>query len=752
MPARTTAPAGRLAGATDFGAAAPSGAAACFGSAAPSRVVAFVGLAALVGSAAPAVAQDPARPTLSVGVLGDEVRLDGILDEPFWGETDSIGGLTMTEPDEGGDLVGRTTVRVAASARDLVIGIVAYDPDPDGIVSVSKQRDPPLRGEDHILLVLDTFRDRRSGYAFGITPGGARYDALISGQGERQSADWDGVWEAVTRRGPWGWSVEIRIPLNTLSFGDGLDAWGFNIERRIERLQEVSRWASPRRDYAVTQMARAGDLTDLPEFDLGIGISIRPALVGSVGVPEVDADVDASLEPSLDVQQRLGTNVAASLTVNTDFAETEVDTRRTNLTRFPLFFQEKRTFFLEGSDIFSFGFGLGNDVRPFHSRRIGLVSGTEVPLNVGGKTVGRVGDTNFGVLAVRTGSETGVAPATSMGVLRVQQNVLSESTLGVIGTLGDPVGRDGSWLGGADFTYRTSSLWTDKNFIAGFWGLAMNRSDLQGDRTALGVSLDYPNDLFDVFLSYKRIGESFDPSLGFVPRAGIQAMSASITYLPRPALSWLRTMRWELFNTLVTDLSGQWESYRIFTAPINAGFESGDRTEANLAWEGERLTEPFEIADGVVIPVGSYSWLRYRLEQQFASKRQLSGQVSWWFGDFYTGTLDQLSGRVSWRPSATLSLSLTGTRNSGRLPEGTILQELVGTRVQVNVSPDLQVNALVQYDNESGSVGANTRLRWTFSPVGDLFLVYNHNLQDLGDRWIKDSNQFLAKVQYAFRR
>jgi hypothetical protein len=225
-----------------------------------------------------------------------------------------------------------------------------------------------------------------------------------------------------------------------------------------------------------------------------------------------------------------------------------------------------------------------------------------------------------------------------------------------------------------------------------------------------------------------------------------------VTYLPRPELSWLRTMRWELFNTLVTDLHGEWESYRIFTAPINAGFESGDRLEINLAWEGEQLREPFEIAEGVVIPVGAYNWLRYRVEQAFASKRKVSGRVAWWFGDFYTGKLDQLSGSMSWRPSATFSVTVTGTRNSGRLPEGNILQELIGTRVQVNVSPDLQVNAFVQYDNDSGTVGANTRVRWTFNPLGDLFLVYNHNIRDIGERWLKDSNQFLAKVQYAIRR
>ena len=291
--------------------------------------------------------------------------------------------------------------------------------------------------------------------------------------------------------------------------------------------------------------------------------------------------------------QRLGANLLASATLNTDFAETEVDTRQTNLTRFPLFFPEKRTFFLEGSDIFTFGFGLGEDLLPFHSRRLGLVEGQPVPIRAGVKLAGRTGDTNLGLLTVRTGAETDLAPASTMTVARVQQNVLRESSVGVLATFGDPLGRPDAWTAGTDLTFRTSTFLGDKNLVAAAWGLATGRQGLGGDRTAAGLALDYPNDLWDVYASYRRIGDGFDPSLGFVPRPGIQAWQANVTWLPRPGWSWLRYMRNELFLNLVTDLGGAWESYRVFTAPINWRFESGDRVEVNAAPEGERLTAAF---------------------------------------------------------------------------------------------------------------------------------------------------------------
>jgi hypothetical protein len=690
---------------------------------------------------------------LTVGALpAGAIRLDGAVTEPAWFAADSIGSFTMTEPVEGGTTVGRTVVRVLASERELVVSIVAADPEPDAVVSFSKQRDPMLEAEDHVMMVFDTFRDGRSGYTFGLNPTGARYDALVSGNGERQSADWDGIWDAATQVTESGWSAEVRLPITTLSFDPSLDEWGFNIQRRVQRLQEVSRWASPRRDYQVTQTARAGLLSGLPEFDLGIGISVRPSLIAKVGVPAPGAGSEESVEPALDATQRLSSNMLASLTVNTDFAETEVDTRQTNLTRFPLFFPEKRTFFLEGSDIFRFGFGLGQSLLPFHTRRLGLVEGTPVPIDAGGKLTGRVGNANLGGLVVRTGDVDSTL-ATTMGVDLGGRRIIKKSSLGFLGTAGDPLGRTGSWMGGVDFTYRTTRFLGDKNFVAGLWGLATDRDDLtSGDKTAFGFSLDYPNSLWDIFAAYSRIGDSFDPSLGFVPRPGIQEFRLFFMYMPRHVTSWMRVWRLQLRPQLVTDLDGNWESYRVFTAPVNWVFESGERLEINFVQEGEQLTEPFEIAEGVFIPVGAYHYQRYRAELDIATKRPVSGRLTWWFGPFYAGSLQQYQFNLSWKPSATFVLEVSGVKNVGDLPQGEFTQELLGTRVRVNVSPDFQINSFVQYDNDTRSFGTNTRLRWTFDPFGDLFVVYNHNVADFGNRWGRESNQLLVKAQYAVRR
>jgi hypothetical protein len=490
-----------------------------------------------IGFAAPdlqAQDSDPARPSFSVGSLDGDLRLDGNLNEPAWRMAPAVENLTMIEPVEGGPLTGRTIVRVLADSRVLVIGIEALDPDPDGIVSTSKARDPELKAEDYIKVVLDPFLDGRTGYIFAINPGGARYDALVARRGEGEDPQWDAVWEAATTRGPEGWSAEIRIPLQSLTFDGSLDRWGFNIERRIERLQEVSRWASPFRDAKIAQTIRAGYLTDLPAFDTGLGLTVRPALVAGGEKAGEDADWDGNFEPSLDVFQRIGNNTTAMVTVNTDFAETEVDTRKTNLTRFPLFFPEKRTFFLEGSDVFDFGVGMSShyhsDIVPFFSRRIGLYEGEAVPLRAGGKISGKSGNTNFAGLVTRTGEVDGLVPGTTMGAFRVRQNVLAESNIGILATIGDPSGAEGSYMIGGDATYQTSSLFGSKNFYAGVWGLRAEREDGQGDKNAFGFKIDYPNDIWDVALTFLHIGDGFDPAMGFVPRRGINKIMGGGSY------------------------------------------------------------------------------------------------------------------------------------------------------------------------------------------------------------------------------
>jgi uncharacterized protein DUF5916 len=702
--------------------------------------------------AAPGRAQtgDQAQPSLRVAGGNVPIRIDGVLDERPWVTADPIPMLTMIEPNEGAMPTVATTVRVIVEPTALFIGVTCADSDPQGIVSFTKQRDGSLRNEDNIKIVLDTFLDGRSGYVFQVNPSGARYDALINPGGDSENSNWDGIWMAATRRDANGWTAELWIPTQTLTFEKSLTSWHFNIERRVQRLQETDRWASPKRDWKLTQTSRAGLITDLPPLSQGRGLAVRPAVTGGGGINGPGQPLNHTGDASLDVTQRVGPNLVSSFSVNTDFAESEVDTRRTNLTRFPLFFPETRTFFLEGSDIFSFGLGLGNDVIPFFSRRIGLVAGREQPILFGGKINGRIGRTNVGGLVTRTRDARGLAPAASMASTRVKRNILGESSVGLIATVGDPLGRSGSWLAGPDVTFQTSHFRGDKNLRAGAWALLMDRQGATGDRSAMGFRVDYPNDLWNLIASTMRVGDGFDPSLGFVPRRAMYYHRLQVTNQPKRD-GWLREMEHESQLHLFTNLSGHWESYRTMLVPLNWRFASGDRVEVNIVPTGERLVAPFEVANHVRIPAGSYHWVRYRIEEGFASKRPLSGQLTWWFGGFYTGTLNQIIWTTTWHPSALIALELTGERDIGDLREGRFVQAVTGTRVRFNVSPDMQVSSYWQYDTQSRSIGSNSKLRWTFRAVGDLFVIYNHNVRDIGDRWQLDSNQLLVKLQYAFR-
>jgi hypothetical protein len=368
------------------------------------------------------------------------------------------------------------------------------------------------------------------------------------------------------------------------------------------------------------------------------------------------------------------------------------------------------------------------------------------------KIDGRVGNTNLGALAIRTGRRADLQlPGATMGVLRVRQNVLDESSVGMIATVGDPGGRPGSWMAGTDLTYQTSKFRGDKNLLAGVWGLRNERSDLRGDKSAYGGMIAYPNDLWDMRLGYLHLGDAFDPSLGFVRRTG-NILTAEAEYGPRPGWERVRQVLSGVSSFLVTDQKYRWESYLFEVWPFDVRFESGDSFEFNIEPQGERLVEPFKVEKNVVIEPGSYEWLRYTVAGALAEKRKVSGEFSWSSGGFYQGNLNTVEAKLRLKPSATLIAELGAERNLVNLPQGSFTEDVYGARLQVNISPDLQISSLIQYDNLSRSIGTNTRLRWTFRPLGDLFVVYNHNVErSLTRRWELDSNQLLVKFQYALR-
>jgi hypothetical protein len=720
------------------------------------------------------------RPTLRAGTLTADLVLDGRMNDAAWqSATDSISNLVMIEPEEGGVPAGRTVVKVLADRDAVLVGIRCEDAEPDRIVSFSKARDADLTTEDHVVIVLDTFLDGRSGYVFAVNPAGARSDGLVFARGEEVNNAWDTIWEARTWRDASGWSAEIRVPVTSLSFRkDATPRWGFNVQRRVQRLQETSRWSAANLDYEIFQTSHAGLLVDLPSFDQGAGLSIRPAGVGRSGrVTGEDTEFEGDL--SLDVTQQIGPSLSSALTVNTDFAETEVDVRQINLTRFPAFFPEKRSFFLAGADIFEFGLGLDEEnLLPFHTRRIGLFGLDEdeqsaIAINVGGKVTGRIGRTHVGGLAVNTresnrlpvGDEglTIDVPQTTMGAVRVKQDVLEESSLGVLATFGDQLGRSQAWTAGLDFTYQTSSFMGEQNFLVGLWGLLNDREDLSGDKSAWAARLDFPNDLLDMNLTSMRIGDGFDPSLGFMPRNDVHIWDFGGEFNPRPPWPFIHQMFHELSFTLFNNRSNsRWESYAVTIKPIGWLLASGDQFEVGLEPEGDRPANEFEVTDDVDIAPGSYEFTRWVLGAQTATKRRVSATAFWELGNFYNGKLNTLTATVAFKPSSFLTVELLGERSQGRIrgPEdGSVelfekpfKEAVYGVRWELNVSPDLQASNLTQYDTNSRELGYNTRVRWTFSPSGDLFVVYNHNaFRTVDKRWGFTSNQVPVKLQYTWR-
>ncbi len=712
----------------------------------PTRHLLAVALALSCAGAAPA----QEAPELRVGTA-EELTIDGRLDEASWQNADKIDGLTAIEPVQGAEPAVGTEVRVLADDKNLYIGVRCHD-DPEQLSAFAVARDASLRSEDHVKIVLGPVADGRTGYVLAINPRGARYDALVADRGESENPDWNGAWEARTHVDSRGWTLEVRVPVSILVFDGDSDRWQFNVERRVQRLLERSRWSTPRLDQRVTQLSRAGWITGVPKFDLGLGMLVMPSAVArSVRANQPLEDTGDEFDGSLDASFRITPELSAIFTVNSDFAEADVDRRQINLTRFPLFFPERRPFFYEGADAFDFGLGLQRNIVPFQSRRIGLVDGRTVPLRFGSKVLGRVGGTSVGALLTRTGSEPGLAPASTMGAVRLRQDVLAESNVGILATTGDPLGRDDSYTFGADATFQTSRLFGDRNFLIGIFGLTMGRDGTEGNPGAFGIKVDYPNDDWDIVWQSWRIDEDFDPSLGFVPRPGVYKHRVGADYGIRPQNGWLRRQVFALEASLFTDLSHRWQSYEIEFVPIDFTLETGDEFAVFGSAEGDRPDVDFDLSDGAIVAAGEYEWARYGASFSTATKRAITASLSWNGGEFYDGHLNQVEASARAFLGPLVTLEANAEWNRGRVGGQNFSTDLYGGEVQFTFSPDLTWTTFAQFDTESDSLGINTRLRWDITPVARLFVVYNTDAVDPFDRWRTERQAGTVKVQYEMR-
>jgi hypothetical protein len=700
---------------------------------------------------APALLPPDSHPQLEIVRAETPPTIDGVLDEPAWDRAAVIENLTQVEPVEGVPPTRPTEIRILYDARSIYFGVRCHDSEPDRIVAKQLRRDGSLKSDDRVELVIDPIFDRRNGFFFATNPVGARLDGLVVNNRDIDE-EWDGIWHAKASIDAQGWVAEIAIPFQTISYDPKTMRWGFNLERIVRRDREISRWSAPSRNIEIQSVADAGVLEGIENITQGIGLDVKPYAKGTYE-HEPDGDDHLKGTGGLDLSYKLSPEVSLTLTFNTDFAETEVDERRVNLTRFPLFFPEKRDFFLQDAGIFKFG-GIRFNPLPFFSRRIGLdEDGRPVRILAGAKVTGRPGGWNLGFLSTYMDS-TPTVDRKMLSVGRVVLNVLEESAVGFIATAGDPITDDDNWVVGPDFNFRTSDLFGDRvlqgNAFLLYSDTSGHGSEVTGDDTAWGFKLDYPNDRIEWSIDVTEIGDNFNAALGFVPRRGIREYIGRWRYRWRPRGTFIRTIDSGLRGELITDLGNDVETRDLALEFLEMTSNAGDSLWLETSFEREVLTDPFEIRPGNVISVGDYEFTRFSTGIETADSRPISAVVAVEGGEFFDGDrLDTFLG-VQARPSDHFFGSVEWERNDVDLPTGDFIVNVVRVRADFLVSPDLSWSNFIQWDNVTDSLGFNSRVRWIVEPGNDLFFVVTQAF-DTDGTFAMTSTEIVSKIVWTFR-
>lgn len=686
--------------------------------------------------------------------------IDGVLDDAVWKQAVVIKDVHQARPHEYTEPNERTEFYVIYDKDAIYVGAYFWDSEPDKITANVFKQGASVRNDDRITIMIDPFNDKRSGYGFSLNLNNVRRDGSYITPLDL-AGEWDGIWQGKASRTKDGWTAEVAIPVKTLSFNSENDTWGFNVRREIVRTGERIAWVSHNGD---ANPSAAGELRGLINLDTGLGLDV----VASVSLRQIRdldiGDTDYPIEPSLNVFYKITPSMNGSLTINTDFSAVEADSRQVNLTRFNLFFPEKRSFFLKEADIFEFGRIGGRDRlleisrvqrengRPFFSRTIGLSDDNEpVDIEYGAKISGRMGQWNIGALGIRQEAFAGI-DATDILVGRVTRNVLNESTVGIIMTSGDPNSNLDNTLMGIDFLYLNTNLAGGRTIEAGVWYQQSDTEGLDGDDAAWELRLRMPKtNGFRAGIAVKEIEANFNPALGFVNRLGIRDYIGEIGYTHRPKGSYLREIFAGIDARRVERLDGGIDSSLISFRFLDISNHGSDRLQAKYRLKEEGLTEPFEIAPGVIIPPGSYSFDEYGISINTGRHRKWSGDFSTFKGTDYDGEKLSVSGGLAWKPSRYFNLRGTYQINDFDLPYGSFVTRLVTLQFDIVFSDTLSWVNLMQYDNVSNNLGINSRVHWIPEAGREMFFVINHNLLDSTDGFKSNQSDITLKANYTYR-
>jgi hypothetical protein len=733
-------------------------------------------------AALPVVADGSATPVAPATVTRDEaghvtvravrlltpIRLDGALDEALYTDVLPISGFIQMEPHAGEPATERTDVWLSFDNDNVYISVKAWDTEMETLIATDMRRDSNAawQGNDIFSFAFDTFHDKRNAIAFTVNPLGGRSDGQVVN--ERQySGDWNPVWDLKTGRFDGGWTIEAALPFKSFRYQAGdAQVWGFNalrIKRAKNELSTLTRVNPARGQQAFRQPSFAATLVGIEAPKGGRNLDLKPYVTSSLTTDRTATPLrsnDPTSDVGLDLKYAVTQGLSADLTVNTDFAQVEADEQQVNLTRFSLFFPEKREFFLENAGTFSFGgVNAGNNnnnndsAAPilFYSRRIGLNNGRVVPLEAGGRLTGRAGRYSIGALVSRTGEETAAAsPPNTFGVVRIKRDVLRRSSIGLIAT-GRSVALGGQGRNAAYGIDGTFGFY-DSLSINTYW--AKTESDGRGsDDASYRAQLDYNGDRYGLQLEQLGIGKDFNPEVGFVRRGDLRRSRAQARFSPRPKnMPSVRRFRYQGNLVYAEDGAGILES-REREAEFEIEFQNGDKFGVGYNNQLEFLPVPFAIVPSVSIPVGGYAFDTFRVAFELGRQRTVSSQMSFEYGTFYSGHRTQFTasqGRVS--VTRALSVEPNYSLNKVDLVEGAFTTHLFGSRVTYTMTPMMFASALIQYNTGTNSVSTNARLRWEYRPGSEFFIVYTDERNTLTPGYPSLSNRsFVVKLNRLFR-
>jgi hypothetical protein len=687
------------------------------------------------------------RNTITVHRGENAPVIDGVLDEAVWRSATVVDKLTLQQPTQGGEPSQSTRFYLYYDDVALYIGAELNDAEPDRIIRRQLLQNQSVVDDDYIQIFIDPYDTRRRAYLFYVNPNGVQRDGLVFGT-RRFNMNWDGIWQAKAQVTDKGWSVELAFPFKTLSFDPQQSAWGINLLRAIRRSGEEAGWSLRDNRLTLDAMGLAQGITGV---DPGRGLDVVPSFALTERKQFSPDQSDAKLEPSLDVFYRVTPSLTSSFTLNTDFSATEVDDRQVNLTRFSLFFPEKRDFFLRDTDIFEFG-ELAQNGRPFFSRTIGLSPmGTPVDLVGGAKLTGRQGPWSIGVLGVRQDEFENQA-ASDLGVARVFRRVLDQSTLGGIITYGDPSSDRNNWVGGLDFQFRNTRWIPGQSLEGEVWYQQSETEGLTGDDSAFGIRLRYPNDRTDAALGFSEIQADFNPAMGFVNRSAIRTFNAHFRRKIRFRDHWIRSYRAGVESEEIRDLNDVLET-RITKFELAQLFSrQGDQFDAYVLRQTEVLSAPFDLLGQATINAGRYDFDRYGVFLRTPGFRTLGFNFKAETGDFFDGTRFDASATLNYRPNRYFRGALSYTSNHIDLPGGKFVSRIIAARASVAFNVEWSWISFAQYDNVSDRLGVNTRVRWIPQQGRELFLVLNYDFIDPGNQHFRSNVRDTAlKFNYTFR-